>query len=95
MSMVRMIVGGVDTHADQHVAAAIDANGGIVRVESFPADHAGFETSFGWLVCRGEVVRVGVEGTGPYAHDHRVRHEAPPGTIRRDRVADQLRCGAV
>ena len=26
--MVRMIVGGVDTHADQHVAAAIDANGG-------------------------------------------------------------------
>ena len=24
MSMVRMIVGGVDTHADQHVAAAME-----------------------------------------------------------------------
>jgi transposase len=59
MSMVRMIVGGVDTHADQHVAAAIDANGGIVGVESFPADHAGFEALFGWLVSHGEVARVG------------------------------------
>jgi hypothetical protein len=28
MSMVRMIVGGVDTHADSHVAAVIDTNGG-------------------------------------------------------------------
>ena len=32
MSMVRMIVGGVDTHADQHVAAAVDANGGVLGV---------------------------------------------------------------
>jgi hypothetical protein len=30
-----MIVGGVDTHADSHVAAVIDANGGILGVESF------------------------------------------------------------
>ena len=36
MSMVRMIVGGVDTHADTHVAAAVDANGGILGIESFP-----------------------------------------------------------
>jgi len=34
MSMVRMIVGGVDTHADTHVAAAIDSNGGILGAES-------------------------------------------------------------
>jgi hypothetical protein len=27
MSMVRMIVGGVDTHADQHVAAAVGVEG--------------------------------------------------------------------
>ena len=56
----------MNTHADQHVAAAIDANGGIVGVESFPADRAGFEALFGWLVSHGEVARVGVEGTGSW-----------------------------
>ena len=42
MSMVRMIVGGVDTHTDTHVAAVIDSNGGVLGIESFPADRGGF-----------------------------------------------------
>jgi transposase len=66
MSMVRMITGGVDTHADQHVAAAIDHNGGVLGTESFPADEAGYEALLGWLVSHGEVDRVGVEGTGSW-----------------------------
>ena len=66
MSMVRMIVGGVDTHADQHVAAVIDSNGGVLGIESFPADHAGFEALLGWLGSYGEIDRVGVEGTGSW-----------------------------
>jgi transposase len=66
MSMVRNIVGGVDTHADTHVGAAIDTNGGILGVESFPADHAGFEALLGWLAGFGEVTLVGVEGTGSW-----------------------------
>jgi transposase len=66
MSMVRMITGGVDTHADQHVAAAIDANGGVLGTESFPADEAGYEALLVWLVSHGQVVRVGVEGTGSW-----------------------------
>ena len=41
MSMVRNVVGGVDTHADVHVAAAVDHNGGLLGIESFPADPAG------------------------------------------------------
>lgn len=64
--MVRMITGGVDTHADQHVAAAIDANGGVLGTESFPADEAGYEALLVWLVSHGQVVRVGVEGTGSW-----------------------------
>lgn len=64
--MVRNVVGGVDTHADTHVAAVIDANGGILGVESFPADQSGFESLLGWLVSHGEVARVGVEGTGSW-----------------------------
>src|SRR5881397_374426 len=31
----RLITGGVDTHLDVHVAAAVDANGGVLGVESF------------------------------------------------------------
>jgi hypothetical protein len=32
----RPITGGVDTHLDVHVAAALDTNGGVLGVESFP-----------------------------------------------------------
>jgi transposase len=74
-----MIVGGVDTHADTHVAAAIDVNGGVLGVESFPADHAGFEALRDWLMSHGEIQVVGVEGTGSWGvglsrflHDHEI-----------------------
>jgi transposase len=66
MLMVRNVVGGVDTHADAHVAAVVDSNGGLLGVESFPADEAGFAELFGWLVGFGPVLRVGVEGTGSW-----------------------------
>jgi len=77
--MVRIITGGVDTHADQHVAAAIDHNGGVLGTESFPADVAGYEALLAWLVGHGEIDRVGVEGTGSWGvglarflHSHEV-----------------------
>ena len=60
------VTGGVDTHADTHVAAAIDHNGGLLGVESFPATETGYEELLGWLVGFGELVRVGVEGTGSW-----------------------------
>jgi transposase len=66
MSMVRSVVGGVDTHADAHVAAAIDSNGGVLGIEAFPADEAGFEDLLGWLIGFGAVTVVGVEGTGSW-----------------------------
>ncbi len=64
MSMVRSVVGGVDTHADTHVTAAVDHNGGLLGIESFPASETGYEELLGWLVGFGEVEQVGVEGTG-------------------------------
>ena len=66
MSMVRSVVGGVDTHADTHVAAAVDHNGGLLGIESFPADRAGYEELLGWMVAFGPVTQVGVEGTGSW-----------------------------
>ena len=65
MSIVR-VTGGVDTHADFHVVAAIDHNGGLLGIESFTADQAGYESLVGWLVGFGELIRIGVEGTGSY-----------------------------
>ena len=47
--MLRNVVGGVDTHADLHVAAAIDGNGGVLGIEAFPADTAGYERLLSWL----------------------------------------------
>jgi transposase len=62
----RPITGGVDTHADVHVAAAVDANGGVLGVESFATTPAGYAQLHGWLTDFGDVARVGVEGTGAY-----------------------------
>jgi transposase len=62
----RPILGGVDTHADVHVAAAVDAQGGVLGVESFPSTRSGFVSLHAWLVGFGALERVGVEGTGAY-----------------------------
>jgi transposase len=62
----RLIIGGVDTHLDVHVAAALDGNGGVLGVESFPTTPDGFTALHGWLCGFGSLDRVGVEGTGAY-----------------------------
>jgi transposase len=36
------ITGGVDTHADVHVAAALDPVGGLLGVAEFPVTPAGY-----------------------------------------------------
>ena len=66
MSMVSSVVGGVDTHADVHVAAALDLNGAVLGIESFPTDTAGYRLLADGLIAFGSVVKVGVEGTGSY-----------------------------
>ena len=62
----RLITGGVDTHLDVHVAAAVDANGGVLGVESFATTPGGYRELCSWLATFGTVDRVGVEGTGAY-----------------------------
>ena len=62
----RPITGGVDTHLDVHVAAAVDANGGVLGVESFATTPAGYRELSSWLASSAPLMRVGVEGTGAY-----------------------------
>ncbi|MGE5292267.1 MAG: IS110 family transposase [Micromonosporaceae bacterium] len=60
------ITGGVDTHAGMHVAAALDALGGLLGVQEFPATPAGYARLLEWLRGFGAVCLVGIEGTGSY-----------------------------
>ena len=60
----RAITGGVDTHADAHVAAALDGIGGLLGVQEFPTTPAGYARLLAWLAGFGPVCLVGVEGTG-------------------------------
>jgi transposase len=62
----RGITGGVDTHRDVHVAAALDPLGGLLGTESFSTDPAGYKALLSWLEDFGSVTKVGVEGTGSY-----------------------------
>src|SRR5271169_3802314 len=62
----RAITGGVDTHADVHVAAALDPVGGLLGVREFPVTAAGYAGLLGWLGGFGTVCLVGIEGTGSY-----------------------------
>jgi len=62
----RAITGGVDTHADTHVAAALDPIGGLLGVREFPATAAGYAGLLDWLGGFGTVALVGIEGTGSY-----------------------------
>jgi transposase len=61
-----LVTGGVDTHLDVHVAAALNAIGGVLGVEEFPTTPAGYRALLAWLRGFGPVGCVGVEGTGSY-----------------------------
>ena len=60
------VTGGVDTHCEVHVAAALDPVGGLLGTREFAATAAGYASLLGWLGKFGDVALVGVEGTGSY-----------------------------
>jgi transposase len=64
--MARQITGGVDTHLDIHVVAALDERGSLLGVASFETTLAGYRALLRWLKGFGTVELVGVEGSGSY-----------------------------
>ena len=62
----RFVTGGVDTHRDFHVAAALDQLGAVLDTAVFPTTTAGYRALWGWLCGFGQIQAVGVEGTGSY-----------------------------
>jgi transposase len=65
-TIARRITGGVDTHLDVHVAAALDERGALLGIESFATTPAGYRRLLRWLESFGTLELVGVEGTGSY-----------------------------
>jgi transposase len=62
----RDVTGGVDTHLEVHVAAALDPVGALLGSASFPTTPRGYQDLLGWLESFGPVAKVGIEGTGSY-----------------------------
>lgn len=60
------VTGGVDTHKDTHVAAALNAVGVVLGTAEFPATPAGYRRMLAWMRDFGELTEVGVEGTGAW-----------------------------
>ncbi|MFE7216577.1 transposase, partial [Streptomyces sp. NPDC057611] len=62
----RVVIGGVDTHKDLHVAAVIDTDDHVLDTRAFSTTRAGYRALLAWMRTFGDVRRIGVEGTGSY-----------------------------
>jgi transposase len=62
----RLVTLGVDTHADIHVAVALDHLGGMLGAIEIPTTRAGYQQLLEWASQLGVIDRVGIEGTGSY-----------------------------
>lgn len=86
------IYGGVDTHMDIHVAAATDHTGRLLGTRSFPTSPLGLRRLERWLSGHGNVVKIGVEGTGSYGLGLlRVLNEAGHSVVEVNRPNRALR----
>lgn len=60
------VLGGVDTHKDVHVAAILGRTGALLGTAEFPATLGGHATMLVWMRSFGDLLAIGVEGTGNY-----------------------------
>jgi transposase len=65
-SATRRVLGGIDTHKDVHVGAVLDEHGRLLDTASFATTALGYRDCYRWLTGFGEVLAVGVEGTGSW-----------------------------
>ena len=61
-----IVVGGVDTHKELHVAAVVDERDRVLDTEFFPTTRHGYKQLVHWLRSFGKIARIGVECTGTY-----------------------------
>jgi transposase len=61
-----LVILGVDTHADAHVAVALDGFGRCLGHKSVPSTEAGYAALVAWAEEFGALLRAGVEGSGSF-----------------------------
>lgn len=61
-----LVVGGVDTHKDLHVAAVVDYSDQVLGTQSFATTRQGYKLMLTWIRSFGDLQRIGVECTGSY-----------------------------
>ncbi len=59
-----IVVGGVDSHAETHHAAALDERGALLATQSFQATTPGYCQLLDWLSSFGTIDTIAVESTG-------------------------------
>lgn len=60
------IVVGIDTHADAHHIAVLSEYGRPLADREFPTTALGYQEAIGFMTDFGDVLQVGMEGTGTY-----------------------------
>jgi transposase len=61
-----LVILGVDTHADAHVAVALDGLGRRLGHKTVPSTEAGYAALVGWAEEFGALARAGIEGSGSF-----------------------------
>jgi transposase len=62
----RLVVGGVDTHKDLHVAAVVDEHDRALGTQCFATTRQGYRQMLAWMRSFGQLRCIGVEATGTY-----------------------------
>ncbi|MFE6496268.1 IS110 family transposase [Streptomyces sp. NPDC057747] len=89
------VIGGIDTHTDFHQAAVIDTVGRHLATEAFPTTPAGYRRLVEWLRSHGQVLVVGMEGTGSFGAElARYLHANQVSVIEVDRPDRRARRAA-
>ncbi|OJU39032.1 MAG: hypothetical protein BGN97_12790 [Microbacterium sp. 69-10] len=90
------VFAGVDTHKEVHVAAVVDTAGTVLGTHSFSTTRAGYRALLSWVRSNGELVRIGIEGTGSYGAGltrHLARNEGTVLEVDRPDRSDRRRKG--
>ena len=62
----RVVVGGVDTHKDLHVASVVNEQDQVLGTQCFATTRQGYRQMLAWMRSFGQVQRIGIESTGTY-----------------------------
>lgn len=66
LSEASLVVGGVDTHKDLHVAAVVDNHDRVLGTESLPTIRHGYRLMLAWMRSFGDLQRIGIECSDSY-----------------------------